>query len=540
MGWNQWRAGIKPFANTLSTWARRAAVASMVFAASSYVGSAALGQEANTTSGPIVGSTDDGVTSWLGIPYAAPPTGELRWKPPGPAHPWTRPYQATRFAPACMQPLRNHGIAYYFGDDPISEDCLYLNVWRPSGARVGAKLPVIVYIHGGGFQAGSGSKPLYRGDKLAEAGAVVVSVNYRLGLLGFLAHPELTSESPRNASGNYGLLDQVAALRWVHENIANFGGDPSRVTLMGQSAGSISISALQISPLAKGLFHRIIAMSGSLYGGRALPSLRDAEQKGLELQSSLGASNLAQMRWTPADRIVGDNVSAGPNLDGSTIVEQPDVAYESKDFSDTPMILGIVQDEVWGPRIETLSDYLNEVRGLFPSKPTEVLKLYPATSDAEARAASLRLSHDLGFSNMMRSWAKLEVKNGKFPVYAYNFAKSQSYAQGVKFSDLNPSNTGVNHTDEVGYWLGTLDSFNIIRPTRNWTPNDRIISRELRTAAIAFAATGDPNSANNSFIWPVYGLEREEVVRIADPITVIRWPNADKLDALGALKKQRE
>ena len=498
----------------------------------------AAAEVVSTQTGTISGFTQNGVATWLGIPYAAPPIGELRWKPPQPVAASRQTYLATRFAPSCIQPLRDQKIAYYFGDDPTAEDCLYLNIWRPEGASSNAKLPVIVYVHGGGFVAGSGRKPLYQGDRLASHGAVVVSLNYRLGALGFLAHPALTAESANKVSGNYGLMDQIAALKWIKTNISNFGGDPGRVTLMGQSAGSMSISALQVSPIAKDLFHRIIGMSGSVFSNfAAAKTLADAEFKGVAFQKKLDAIDLAHMRRISPDAIIAAGMPSSLIVDGLIIPDDPSNLYSSGRFSDVPLLLGIVQDEGLGKPITGLTDYQQELTLRFGDKASSAMELYPATDDAGAKRSYSRLLHDTGFSSMMRDWAILQTRNGRQPVFAYIFARKHPYSPGAWFSDLDPSDTGVNHTDEVGYWLGSLDSFNIIRQTRDWTTQDRDLSNDLQSAAVTFAATGSPANGKSNDQWPTYNTREESVLRINVPSKVIKWPNADKIEKINSFSR---
>ena len=280
-------------------------------------------------SGSLAGTElASGVRAYLGVPFAAPPVRELRWRPPQPVTPWQGTYHADRTAPECIQTLRAHDINHYFGEEATSEDCLYLNIWAPphdAGARA---VPVVVWIYGGGFTIGSASMANYSGEQLASKGVVYVALAYRVGALGFLAHPELSAESPQHVSGNYGFLDQIAALQWIQRNIARFGGDPRNVTIMGQSAGSASVSILQASPLSRGLFHRAVGMSGGALGanmGRARP-LSVAEQWGRELQTILKAPSLAALRQLPADRILamqGTTGRYGPLVDGWLLPEDP-------------------------------------------------------------------------------------------------------------------------------------------------------------------------------------------------------------------------
>lgn len=506
------------------------------------IASPALADPVATDRGPVEGVTlDTGVRAWLGIPFAAPPVGDLRWKPPRPVARWSGVYPATRFAPSCMQPLRDHGIAYYVGDDPIAEDCLYLNVWAPKTARPGAKLPVIIFIHGGSFVAGSARKPLYTGEALAADGAMVVGINYRLGALGFMAHPALTAESPDHASGNYGLLDQIAALRWVQANIAAFGGDPGRVTIMGQSAGAISLALLQVSPGARGLFHRIVALSGSPYLSATTDrsaTLAEGEAAGTAFQQKLATPDLAALRRIPADRIVAaQGPLAMPIIDGLAVPMAPAAAYAAHRQADVPLLMGTVRDEALGPlgAAATLADYRAAVTRSFGERADAVLSLYPASDDASARIAARALAHDIGFSTMMRSWARMQGSSGRAPVFAYWFDRRHPYAPGVAFSDLDPATTGINHTDDVPFWLGTFDSLNGPRRTRDWRDGDRALGARMRAAIIAFAATGDPNNAALGLRWPRYDPATEQMVGFGDTVRLLAWPDRDRMDRLAAL-----
>src|SRR5580698_991928 len=269
-----------------------------------------------------------GLKAYFGVPFAAPPVRENRWRESQPVAAWKGVYNADRKMPECIQVLRAHNINHYFGEEATSEDCLYLNLWAPANAKAGANLPVIVFIYGGGSTIGSSGMALYGGEGVAKRGAIFVNFNYRLGALGFLAHPELTAESPHRQSGNYAYLDQVAALRWIHRNIAKFGGDPTKVVISGQSAGAGSVSLLQNSPLAKDLFRGVVAMSGGAWGsGGQMGDLATAEKTGVQVQQALKAKSLDDMRQIPADRILalqedcqlgcsGSIRSGGGNVDG--------------------------------------------------------------------------------------------------------------------------------------------------------------------------------------------------------------------------------
>jgi para-nitrobenzyl esterase len=493
-----------------------------------------------TEQGRVAGfAMESGVQAWLGIPYAQPPVGDGRWKPPIPAAKHAGTLFAQQFAPSCMQPLRDHMIAYYVGDDPIAEDCLYLNVWAPSGTQPSSKLPVIVYIHGGSFVAGSGRKPLYVGDRLAEQGAVVVSINYRLGRLGFFAHPELSAEASGRGSGNYGLMDQIEALRWVRANVAGFGGDANNVTIMGQSAGAMALSVLQVSPKAQGLFTRIVAMSGSLYqsqdADRSVP-LEQAEQNGAAFQSAVGAKSLADLRRMPPDQIIAKQAPlAAIVVDGNVLPASPIELYKSGKAADVPILMGVVRDEGGLTTVKDLAGYKQALRTRYGDRAGRVEALYPARDDAQARAAANGLGHDVSFSAMMLNWAGLAGRYGHAPVYGYLFDRSHPYTPGVRFSDLDPTATGVNHTDEVSYWLGTFDSFNLIRPTRAWTQADLDLGLDIRRRLVAFARSGDPNLANSKLRWPVFDSRGQKILRLAVQTQLDTWARADRIKRLIAL-----
>jgi para-nitrobenzyl esterase len=517
-------------------------IARLFALALAFVAMPAAANPVRTASGAVEGTTlDSNVQAWLGIPFAAPPVGDLRWKPPQPVAAWLGVRSATQFAPSCMQPLRDHGIAYYVGDDPIAEDCLYLNVWAPAGAKPDARLPVIVYIHGGSFVAGSARKPLYVGDRLAAKGAVVVGINYRLGALGFMAHPDLTAQSPDHASGNYGLLDQIAALEWVRANIAAFGGDAANVTIIGQSAGAISLALLQVAPRAKGLFQRIVALSGSPYSSATTdrtPTLAAAEAQGKAFQTALGAKDLAALRRMPPDRIVAaQGPAASPIVDGLAVPRSPAAVYAAHQEADVPILMGTVRDEALSPlaSARTLDAYRAGVARQFGDLAEAVLKLYPAARDADVPAAARALAHDTGFSTMMRSWARMQAANGTAPVYAYWFDRRHPYAPGTAFSDLDPATTGINHTDDVPYWLGTFDSLNGPRETRAWTASDRALGDRMQAAVVAFAATGNPNGGTLGVRWPRYGRTTERMLAFGDTVHVLEWPDRRRMDALAAL-----
>ena len=483
-----------------------------------------------------------GVRTYLGVPFAAPPVLDRRWREPAPPENWSGIRYALRFAPECIQTLRSHDINHYFGEEATSEDCLYLNVWAPQDAGPTSLRPVVVWIYGGGFTIGSAAMANYGGETLARKGVVYVTIAYRVGALGFMAHSELSAESPRHASGNWGFLDQIAALRWIQRNVEKFGGDPRNVTIMGQSAGSSSVSLLQASPLSHGLFHRVVGMSGAAVGDANATSaqlLASSEQDGVKLQHQLKASTLAAFRELSADKILQAQLAVparyGPVVDGYFLPEAPAQIFARGEQADVPMMIGFTRDEAFSDlsRATTLQQYRDAAERLYGDRSQELLGLYPASDDSSARRAAVDAARDASVSLQMHQWARAQVATGKAPVYAYMFARVHPYVAGVKFSDHDPNTVGVYHTADVPYWLGTLDSLNMFRKTRDWGPDDRGLSDTMSNAIVAFAKSGDPNHAGAPR-WPTYTTEREQILELGVPMSVIAWPNRKKLDFFAA------
>jgi para-nitrobenzyl esterase len=474
-------------------------------------------------SGLIQGKTlGSGVRAWLGVPFAAPPVRDLRWRAPQPAAKWDGVYHADRFAPMCLQAGRGRTMNHYFGTEATSEDCLYLNVWSPPA---GKKLPVVVWIYGGGFTVGSASMANYSGEGLAEKGVVRVNLAYRVGPLGFFAHPELTTEGGGH-SGNYGLMDQVAGLEWVKRNIAAFGGDPDNVTIMGQSAGSMSVSLLQMDQKAKGLFHKAVGMSGSAHGGTMGPvPLSVAEEQGTELQRALGASSVEAMRDIAGDRIL---VAAGPApratvIDGAHIVGSAAETFAAGKQIDVPVMLGFTRDERFanlGPA-NTVAEYEAVVRAAFPANAAAVLNAYPAKDDAGVQRALVDLMRDMSVGRQMFSW----ITANNAPAFAYFFTRRQPYVDGIRFADHDPATVGAYHTGDVPYFLRTLDSLNLFRITRDWGADDRALSDDMSAAIVFFARSGDPG-------WPAFDPKNPRVMRFDLESGMMAWPNAKTLHLL--------
>jgi para-nitrobenzyl esterase len=438
-------------------------------------------------SGQIAGIT--GATPELrifkGIPFAAPPVGNLRWRVPQPVAHWDGVRTADAFGPVCMQ---NAGGG---ADQKVSEDCLYLNVW--TAAKPGEKRPVMVWIYGGGYNVGSGSQPEYEGEALAKKGAVVVTINYRLGVFGFFSHPDLTRESDRRGAGNFGLLDSIAALQWVQKNIAAFGGDPKRVTIFGESAGAGLVANLMVSPQAKGLFHRAIGESSSWTTatiGR-LSTLADAEQAGVKFADGLGAKSLAELRAKPADQVLKAGRGAGPIVDGWSIPEDPGTVFAQGKQNDVPVLVGSNRDESFGATPANAAQYTEQVRRRYGDGADSFLKVYPGATDEQAKDSAFIAGRD-EMAWVMRNWARMEARTGKSKAYIFLFthqppiqANAQANAKGGKFAP-GARGTAV-HTSEIPY------VFNNLRGNRAWADVDREVADAMSSYWVNFAATGNPN-----------------------------------------------
>jgi para-nitrobenzyl esterase len=488
--------------------------------------------------GKVEGVTlPSGVNAWLGVPFAAPPLRELRWQPPQPVKPWAGVYHADRFAPQCLQPLRSPRQNHYFGNEATSEDCLYLNVWAPKSAK---KLPVVVWVYGGGFNIGSASMANYSGEPLARAGVVRVNIAYRVGALGFMAHPELSRESGYGASGNYGLMDQIAALQWVKRNIAKFGGDPDNVTIAGQSAGSMSVALLQMSPKARGLFHRVVGMSGSPFGGMLGPVSRDkAEAQGLALQKELGAASLSDLRAVPGDKVAAATSPRDPIvIDGRYVTGSAEQVFARGEQNDVPALIGYTRDESFRPLgpVADAAALAAAVRARFPANGDAVLAAY-AQSDPARAAADIARDSTVGLQ--MASWAANQQAYGKAPAYTYLFTRRQPYAPGVTFNDHDPATVGAYHTGDVPYWLRTRDALNLFRVTRVWEPSDAALEAEMSAALLAFARGGVPVSPKLG-AWPAFAPADPRVAVLGETSVLASWPHfADMALFMGQAAPER-
>ena len=463
---------------------------------------------AKTDKGEVRGSltTDGQIRAFKGIPFAAPPVGDLRWQPPQPASTWKGIRDATQFGVHCLQ--SGGAESHVFRDPGASEDCLTLNVWTPAHVKKGT-LPVMVWIYGGGFRAGGSSEPRQTGEFLAHRNVVIVSMNYRLGIFGFFVHPELVAESPHHASGNYGLLDQSAALDWVQKNIANFGGDPHNVTIIGQSAGSLSVSALMASPLSQGHFEKAIGESGAEFGTFETKPLEPLEQADVKFaQGAFGTSKLADLRKIPAEELLKKTlahmkeihvpISFGPDVDGWFLPEPVPQIYAEGKQAHVPLLAGWTADEQRGSVIlakpqPTAESFKTKAQVEFESDTAEFLKLYPAGTDAEALRSAGDLADDRFISYSTWRWLGAQVETGQAPVYRYRFDL------GSPGDKHHLAVVGAFHSDDIDYVFGTLDS----REGAKWRPEDRKLSNEMGEYWTNFARTGNPNG-DSLPNWPTY------------------------------------
>lgn len=475
------------------------------------VASAQPAASVTVSGGRLQGVVEDGLTIYRGIPYAAPPVGNLRWRVPRPAPAWTGVRRASEFGRACMQ--SNPAIANL---PAPSEDCLFVNVWTPA-TRASERLPVMVWIHGGGFTAGTPAETLYHGEWLARKGVVVVSVAYRLGAFGFLAHPELSAESDKRVSGNYGLLDLVAGLKWVQENIAAFGGDPRRVTIFGESAGAIAVSQLCVSPQAKGLFQAAISQSGGSFGpvrsgggpGENMQPLDAAEQAGAAWARSAGASSLAALRGMPAETLLAAAQRARgvswPIADGWVIPGDQHRLYEAGQYVDVPVLIGYNSDEgaTFGAPASQQA-YVDGVRQRYGPFADKLLAAYPGGDTPAAKKTARDLTRDTAFGWHTWTWARLQEKTGTSKVFLYYFDEHPQYA-----ADSPRAGFGSAHASELPYVFRQLREHN--RPPA--TPQDEALSDLLRTYWTNFAKTGDPNGAGLP-AWPAFTRDAPRTLHV--------------------------
>ena len=463
--------------------------------------------------GRVEGTVENGLGVYRGIPFAAPPIRDLRWRAPQPVKPWRGVRRADKFAPGCMQAA---GPATAV--QPPSEDCLYLNVWTPARSS-SERLPVMVWIHGGGFRAGATSEPIYDGAELAKKGVVLVSITYRLGAFGFLAHPGLSAENPEHVSGNYGLLDMIAGLHWVQRNIAAFGGDPSRVTIFGESAGGIAVSMLCASPLAKGLFESAISESGGSFGpvhggnrgpGENLHPLPEAEKSGADWAARAGALTPQQLRMLPAVKVLGmaHGAPGWPIVDGWVISDDQYKLYTDGRYNDVPVLVGYNSDEGASFAPPTTRDaYVQNVRRRYGLYAERLLELYPS-GDTEVGKRARDLTRDAAFGWHTWTWARLQSARGKSKVFLYYFDHHPENPPGSSISGI-----GARHAAELPYVFQHLGLARMPPATRD----DIAISEAMATYWTNFAKTGDPNGVGLPK-WPEFhGAEGQAMYFVANP-----------------------
>ena len=498
--------------------------------------SARVGLDTVKTDAGLVAGTpaSGGVTTFLGIPFGAPPVGDLRWRAPQPVAHWEGVRKADHFGTSCMQNQTGSRLPWteeFMTQGPIGEDCLFLNVWTPA-KTASASLPVMFWIYGGGFNEGSGSVAVYDGTELAKKDVIIVSVNYRVGPIGFLVHPELSKESEHHVSGNYGLLDQIGALQWVQKNISGFGGNPTNVTIFGQSAGALSVVDLMRSPLAKGLFARAIAQSGpGLLGGNALnanQTLADREAAGAKYAEAKGAHTLAELRALPAASFFttsggrgGAAVPNGPFKDGWVL--------PATDPSDqVPLIIGFVADDLgvsggFGPaQAPSVATYQSNAQRSYGDRADQFLKLYPVSSDADVTAVQKTAGRDR-VRVSMNLWAA-EQLNASKRMYTYFFNHVLPWPAHPEF--------GAFHTSEVPYIFQTITKID-----RPWEPADKKLSDTVSSYWTNFAKTGDPNGPGLPS-WPAYSPTNHQTMELGARTGAMSVAEGQKLEFfLSALKK---
>ena len=486
------------------------------------------------------GAPSDGVRAFKGIPFGQPPVGDLRWREPQPVKNWKGVRSAAKFGPRCMQ-RTSPNADYWFRSDGMSEDCLYLNVWTPAKSDK-ERLPVLVYIFGGGFQNGDGSEPRYDGESMAKRGMVAVTVNYRTNVFGFFAHPELTKESPHHASGNYGLLDQVAALKWVQKNISEFGGDPKRVTIAGESAGSISVSALMASPLSRDMIAGAIGESGAMISTLPPRPLADAEQDGAKFGESAGASSLAALRAMTAEQIQEaaaktQGMRFSTDMDGYFLTQPLADIFPAGKQSKVPLLAGSNSEEqgarsVLGQAEPTPENFTAAVRRLYGNRAEELLKVYKPTTTEEVLDAAQDLASARFIAYGTWKWTDLQAKTGGKKVYRYFYAHPRprflqaTQAAGGRGGPMGPPR-GAAHSAEIQYAMGNLG----LDPRYAWEAADHKVSEVMQAYFANFIKTGNPNGSGLPE-WPAYNGDTHKIMRIDVESRAETEPHLDRYRAL--------
>ena len=487
--------------------------------------------------GTLEGINESGIKTFKGVPFAAPPVGDLRWKAPQPVEKWQGVRQAKEFGPNPMQ--ENIFGDMNFGTKKMSEDCLYLNIWTPA-KTMDEHLPVLVYFNGGGLMAGSGSEPRYAGDAMARKGIISITANYREGIFGYFAHPQLSKETTYKGSGNYGFLDQVAAIKWVKDNIAAFGGDPNRITIVGESAGSMSVSALMASPLCQGLFAQAMGSSGSVVGMKKVSTLKEAEAKGLQLTKKIGCKDIKDLRAMSAEELMKKaNVKSVPiyNVDGYFWTKQPYDVFANGEQTKVPLLIGGNNQEmnvmaVLYGKAPTVENLKNAVKATFGDATDELFKLYGLNTDADVMGQpGNELAGDLFLDYSTWKWGNMHKLTSGQPVYRYRYChprpamaikgKVAALAGGVIDAKEGeapaPQDKGAVHSADIEYAMGTLPTNRVY----DWLPADYMISDIFSQYYINFVKTGNPNglglpewpSTNGKAIAPVLQIDENTVVK---------------------------
>ena len=500
--------------------ARFGALFGMVLAA---VGSGAPAEPIKTDSGFVDGVEVNSVRVFKAIPFAAPPVGVLRWRAPQPVPTWSRVRKAEKFGPACPQ------VGSYPPEsppEPMSEDCLYLNVWTPA-SMTREKLPVMVWIYGGSLQNGSASTPLYSGDRLGQRNVILVTVNYRLGALGFLALQALGKESGTGRSGNYGLLDQIAALQWVHRNIGAFGGDPERVTVFGQSSGSISVSALVTSPLTKGLFQRAIGESGGLFEPVNLdPGFwpAGADKQGEEFAARIGAPTLARLRQLSTAELFRLPFNAHFVIDGFVLKKPPFDVYRDGEQNDVDLLVGSNADEgqlFLAGKSVTVDNFSQILSADFPKPIVWLMRPKPGASNSEARASAAAFEGDMRFRWDMWTWARLAADAGRKKVFFYQFSRTPPFPSGNRYFGMR-----ATHGMEMPYVFDHLD-----QQVLPWTPQDRTLASVISAYWTNFATSGDPNGPGLPK-WPDFRTSQRQLMLLGEQIRAAPIPYEHQLQSV--------
>ena len=477
-----------------------------------------------TANGKVEGYLKENLRIFKGIPFAAPPVGEFRWKAPQPVQSWSGIKKCTAFSASPIQnkpqPFSCWTEEFIAKPEPLDEDCLYLNVWTSSKNK--EKHPVLVWIYGGGLNSGSANCDIYDGEEMAKKGVVFVSINYRVGVMGFMAHPELSKESGYNSSGNYGFLDQIAALKWVQKNIVAFGGDPNNVTIAGQSAGAFSVNAMIASTLSKGLFHKAIPQSGGLLSNRFSQNLAASEQQGLKFMEKVNCTSIAELRKKSADEIQkASNLPGfgrfGTTMDGYVLPTNIFEHFKNGKHNQVPIMTGWVTGDgsLMGVPNTSLENYKKEVQVKYGTKTDEFLSIFPATTDEEAKEAKLKQGL-LGFAGMPSHL--LAISTNK-PSYLYHFSH-------VPPDKPNFPNYGAFHTSEVPYALHTLHTWN-----RDWQQLDKDLENTMAAYWVNFAKTGNPNGTGLPE-WKTYDKQAGYIMVLGDKVEIKKGLFKNEFDFL--------